>query len=907
MHRNRHIFQLSPQRWGLLIGIVGWLFSTVLASALTIAWNPNPEADIAGYRVHYGTVSGTYTTTLDAGNVTTTEVTSLQSGTTYFFVVTAYNTYSIESLPSDEVSYTVPAQNNANLSSLVASAGTLTPAFAAATTAYTVSVPNATTSITLTPTLSDATATVRINGAVVASGSASAPVSLNVGANTIAAVVTAQNGTTRTYTLTVTRGANTNANLSSLVASAGTLTPAFTAATTAYAVSVPNATTSITLTPTLSDATATVRINGAVVASGSASAPVSLNVGANTIAAVVTAQNGTTRTYTLTVTRGANTNANLSSLVASAGTLTPAFTAATTAYTVSVPNATTSITLTPTLADATATVRINGAVVASGSASAPVSLNVGANTIAAVVTAQNGTTTKTYTLTVTRTSPDAIAPGLSVIAPVVGGTVVGSPGAERTVAGIASDNAGVTEVLVSLNGGPFAPAALKPGAIATAPVKWDLPVVPENGVNLLVAKALDAQGNTSALRTVRFRYVVARPHLAGNYAGLATPTGDSTNPARQVGLGRVSVLSTGAFTGRLTLGGTPMPVVFSGTFGNGGAARFGSSGATLFEIKRRDLPPLALSLDLSVGGLPADRVTGTLSENGTVVSAVTLDRSLYSAAKAPVAPKTNVPIALLDPATNRGAHTAVFQALTPEAQGMAASEFPQGDGWALMTVKPTGAVYVVGKLGDGQPFTYTNYLSKENVLPLYLMPYGGKGSVSGPVNFRDVPAQSDADGVGLMWFKPANPLDSAYRAGWQNGIAVDFFGSKFVSPVLTKKTILGNEPAPTAAEANAVLTLSDGGLSGVLSEQLSVDAMNRAARLGPLEGGATAQISMVTLYPNGFFAGRFLHPNDGKTTVANGVVLQKNQSAGGYFVGAAAAGSAVGAPRVSGAITISAQ
>ena len=100
-------------------------------------------------------------------------------------------------------------------------------------------------------------------------------------------------------------------------------------------------------------------------------------------------------------------NANLSNLVSSGGALVPAFDNATIAYTQSVANATTSITVTPTFADsnATATLSLNGGTataIANGATSSPLTLNVGDNTVAITVTAQDGSTTKTYTLTVTR-------------------------------------------------------------------------------------------------------------------------------------------------------------------------------------------------------------------------------------------------------------------------------------------------------------------------------------------------------------------------------------------------------------------------------------------------------------------------------------------------------------------------
>lgn len=98
--------------------------------------------------------------------------------------------------------------SDANLSNLSLSSGVLAPPFASATTSYTASVINSVSSITVTPTTADANATVTVNGIPVASGSASAPIALNVGSNTITTVVTAQDlVTTKTYIVDVTRGA----------------------------------------------------------------------------------------------------------------------------------------------------------------------------------------------------------------------------------------------------------------------------------------------------------------------------------------------------------------------------------------------------------------------------------------------------------------------------------------------------------------------------------------------------------------------------------------------------------------------------------------------------------------------------------------------------------------------------
>ncbi|MFC3803718.1 cadherin-like beta sandwich domain-containing protein [Cohnella sp. GCM10012308] len=303
-----------------------------------------------------------------------------------------------------------PPSHEANLSDLALSGGSLSPAFTSGTTSYTASVANDVDSITVTPTASDSAATVKVDGTSVASGSASGVINLSVGSNApIEVEVTAQDGTTiQTYTVTVTRAPSlsTNASLSGLSLSSGSLSPAFASGTASYTASVANGVDSITITPTASDSNATVKVNGTPVTNGTASGGINLNVGSNApIEIEVTAQDGTTtQTYTITVTRAPSlsTNASLSGLSLSRGSLSPAFAEGTTSYTASVANDVDSITVTPTVSDSTATVKVDGTSVTSGSASGAIPLSVGGNPIAIKVTAEDGTTTNTYNVIVTR-------------------------------------------------------------------------------------------------------------------------------------------------------------------------------------------------------------------------------------------------------------------------------------------------------------------------------------------------------------------------------------------------------------------------------------------------------------------------------------------------------------------------
>jgi hypothetical protein len=104
--------------WSIIVaiascGAIGIFAANAFAAQATLAWDPNTESDLAGYRLHYGTASGTYTVHLDVHNVTSYTVTSLTDGQTYYFAASAYNASGSESSYSNQVSYSVPAANGA--------------------------------------------------------------------------------------------------------------------------------------------------------------------------------------------------------------------------------------------------------------------------------------------------------------------------------------------------------------------------------------------------------------------------------------------------------------------------------------------------------------------------------------------------------------------------------------------------------------------------------------------------------------------------------------------------------------------------------------------------------------------------------------------------------------------------
>ncbi|KQO20569.1 hypothetical protein ASF10_15950 [Flavobacterium sp. Leaf82] len=145
------------------------------------------------------------------GTGTTVNVTGLLPATTYQIMVVEYNGSAVKELYQTAVSTANPAgvttlNNVATLSNLTINEGSLIPVFASGTTNYTATVNNTITSLTVTPTTTDANATVTVNGTAVLSGSPSGAIALAVGLNVITTIVTAQDGTTlETYTITITR------------------------------------------------------------------------------------------------------------------------------------------------------------------------------------------------------------------------------------------------------------------------------------------------------------------------------------------------------------------------------------------------------------------------------------------------------------------------------------------------------------------------------------------------------------------------------------------------------------------------------------------------------------------------------------------------------------------------------
>lgn len=77
--------------------------------SISLAWDGNSDANVVGYVVYMGIVSGDYLIANNVGQATNATVSGLQPGGVYYFVVTAYTASGLESAPSEEIVFQAPA------------------------------------------------------------------------------------------------------------------------------------------------------------------------------------------------------------------------------------------------------------------------------------------------------------------------------------------------------------------------------------------------------------------------------------------------------------------------------------------------------------------------------------------------------------------------------------------------------------------------------------------------------------------------------------------------------------------------------------------------------------------------------------------------------------------------------
>ena len=336
---------------------------------------------------------------------------------------------------------------------------------------------------------------------------------------------------------------------------------------------------------------------------------------------------------------------------------------------------------------------------------------------------------------------------------------------------------------------------------------------------------------------------IANPFIPtkGTYNGLFSESGTVHND--RAGYITTTVTDRGTFSGKLTIDGRPVP--FSGLLQ--------PDGSSSLQLVRNGPDDLFLRLNLDLTNSTC-QITGTVSIlSGAWTVPLHADLVSYNI-------KTN-------PAPQAGLYTLVM----PGSSG--SSTEPQGDSYATLKIDGNGKVSVVGAMADGSKLAQKTTISKNGTIPLFGNLYAGKGMAIGWLDI--VTGNPSTDIVGdVGWVKTAAAGGTYYPAGFL--ILSDAYGSTFVKPA-TSTTRVVDIPTGTVAFTGGNLP-SDFSNDIIIAENSSVTTTSPNKLTLSLNKG------------NGLMTGTAVHPSGTPTIKFKGVVLQKQESGAGFFLGTSESG-----------------
>jgi hypothetical protein len=354
--------------------------------------------------------------------------------------------------------------------------------------------------------------------------------------------------------------------------------------------------------------------------------------------------------------------------------------------------------------------------------------------------------------------------------------------------------------------------------------------------------------------------------VVGKFNGLVLPSilapaGGTVAGNDSVGLLSASITGTGWLTGTLKLDGDALPIV--GQLDYAGVVRFGAGRALSVLLTRTGKVSLEVAMALDMGSRKS--LDGSVKRyyRGAFVaqSDFNADRAAYSAT------------AKVDPllaATAVKAYTVAFKHRATQP-GLTAADYPQGDGYATVTIKNDGTVTLLGKLADHTTLSQTVPLSQWNTWPLFNALYTSlQGSFSALMTLTTT-ADTDMVGSTVHWFRPYQNVQW-YLWGWPEGIDVEVIGARYTPPALP-----GLLPVDTL-NGNATLTFADGLLSGPVTKNVNIHPTTSVATRAPT---TDTSYTFVLTPASGLISGSFTHSNATKPAW-QGVLLQKGANKGGY-------------------------
>jgi uncharacterized delta-60 repeat protein/uncharacterized repeat protein (TIGR02543 family) len=475
---------------------------------------------------------------------------------------------------------------------------------------------------------------------------------------------------------------------------------------------------------------------------------------------------------------------------------------------------------------------------------------------------------------------DVVAPDLQVTTPTLRTTTVSTT--TLNVTGTASDSNGVARVQMSVNGQPVTVSGTS---------DWSASANLVPGTNVVVFSATDTYGNTASLTRFLFHPGKVQltvttdgngkvsPNLNGamldighTYSITAVPkpgyvfnswsgsvnSSDPTikftmdrgttlqasfvpNPftpsigqyrglvlnqdspsAASAGTILLTLLNNGNFSARLTFGGTPYAI----------AGRFDSRMSSAVSLSRgRGKYPLTVNLQLA----DAQTIQGTVTDGASSAN-VTAFRNSFDARR----------------------HPAPASAYTALLIGNGSDAVPSGYGYFTASVSASGSVTISGALSDGTPTVQFASIADNGLVPFYI-------SIRGETAFGWLTFSTNAD----------NAVQGTIH--WEKSAKTNLLFS-------TDLTTLGSvyhvpKSAPVLTLNDPAVQVDGGPLAQPLSNTFTLDSHNRVKFATPNPNRFT--LSFVTA--NGRFAGSFVDASTRKPGSYQGVVLQKQDVAGGFF------------------------
>lgn len=362
------------------------------------------------------------------------------------------------------------------------------------------------------------------------------------------------------------------------------------------------------------------------------------------------------------------------------------------------------------------------------------------------------------------------------------------------------------------------------------------------------------------------------------FQGLILPEGDTVTGIGTVGLINVAVVPAGGtFSGKLFMAGQTVPL--TGFLLGDGSAWF--KGKTLTDSLPLPFGGCSLEMSWTSMGLQA-RIT-----QGAALCNSGLARPALHSSTNPVPAATG----LLNRASKQGFFSLALPAQTQQPS-MDTATYPQGTGFANLTLEKDGVLKIAGMLADGTTITGSSFLVAGQVSPFLIqLPTPGNSSAKGgcflgSLIFDTAPADHDVTGPGLLWLRPsviqnANPATYPYTDGWAGGITINATGAlydagKTLQAALQLETL-------TPPSGNVLLKLE----GDPLPAPDGLEIVNFNITSGKIiKVPASDKTSSLSFTPaTGQFKGAFTPgwTNPGKTLpVFQGIVLQKGSSAGGF-------------------------